>query len=134
MGTSEIYRVVEDMMEVVDSLVVDLEALGRSSFMALFLVLKPGITLDDHLIKKIAARIRDDVSPRHVPDRMFPIAEVPRTLNGKKLEVPVRKILMGTPVSQAASEDAISNPQSLAFFAQLAAQLNTGPGGRSTSD
>ena len=126
MGTSEIYRVVEDMADVVDSLVVDLESLGRSSYMALFLVLREGTDLDDDLTRKINKRIRDDISPRHVPDQMFAIDEVPRTLNGKKLEVPVRKILMGTPVTQAVSEDAIANPKSLEFFVQLAARLNAG--------
>jgi len=124
MGTSDIYRVVEDIPEVVDSLVVDLEALGRASFMPLFVVLRAGAALDDALKGRIRARIRGDVSPRHVPDEIYAIAEVPRTLSGKKLEVPVRRILLGVPVAQAASVDSMTNPDSIAYFVALAETLN----------
>jgi len=124
MGTSDIYRVVEDIPEVVDSLVVDLEALGRASFMPLFVVLRADATLDDALKGRIRARIRGDVSPRHVPDEIYAISEVPRTLSGKKLEVPVRRILLGVPVAQAASVDSMANPDSIAYFVALAATLN----------
>ncbi len=124
MGTSDIYRVVEDIPEVVDSLVVDLEALGRASFMPLFVVLREGAALDDALKGRIRARIRGDVSPRHVPDEIYAIAEVPRTLSGKKLEVPVRRILLGVPVAQAASVDSMANPNSIAYFVELAGTLN----------
>lgn len=124
MGTSDIYRVVEDIPEVLDSLVVDLEALGRASFMPLFVVLRADATLDDALKGRIRARIRGDVSPRHVPDEIYAIAEVPRTLSGKKLEVPVRRILLGVPVAQAASVDSMANPNSIAYFVALAGTLN----------
>ncbi len=124
MGTSDIYRVVEDIPEVVDSLVVDLEALGRASFMPLFVVLRAGTDLDDALKARIRARIRGDVSPRHVPDEIYAIAAVPRTLSGKKMEVPIRKLLLGTPVAQAASVDAMGNPESLEFFVHLSRTLN----------
>jgi acetoacetyl-CoA synthetase len=124
MGTIEIYRVVEDIPEVVDSLVVDLEALGRSSYMALFVVLKDNMTLDATLANRIKHRIRNDISPRHVPDEIIAIAEVPRTLSGKKLEVPIRKILLGTPVERAVSTDSLSNPSSLTYFLELARRLN----------
>jgi len=130
MGTSDIYRVVEDIPEVLDSLVVDLEALGRASFMPLFVVLREGAALDDALKGRIRARIRGDVSPRHVPDEIYAIAEVPRTLSGKKLEVPVRRILLGVPVEQAASVDSMANPGSITYFVELAGTLNPVTGAR----
>ena len=107
-----------------DSLVVDLKALGRESFMPLFVVFREGATLDDALKGRIRTRIRGDVSPRHVPDEIYAIAEVPRTLSGKKLEVPVRRILLGVPVEQAASVDSMANPSSIAYFVALAGTLN----------
>ncbi len=130
MGTSEIYRSVEALDEVADSLVVDLEYLGRPSFMPLFVALKPGITLDDALRDKIRGRIRADLSARHLPDAIYAIPEVPRTLNGKKLEVPVRKILMGATAADALSRDTLSNPASLDFFVEMARQLDTARQGR----
>jgi acetoacetyl-CoA synthetase len=122
-GTSELYRVVEALPEVLDSLVVDLEGLGGAPYMALFVVLRGGETLDDALQTRIRGAIREALSPRHVPDDIFAIAEVPRTLNGKKLEVPVKKILLGVPPDKAANPDAMANPQTLAYFIELAARL-----------
>jgi acetoacetyl-CoA synthetase len=124
MGTAEIYRVVEELPEVRDSLVVDLEYLGRPSFLALFVVLQPGDALDEAVKKKILTQIRTKASARHVPDAVYAIAEVPRTLTGKKMEVPVRKLLLGAAPDKVASPDAMANPASLAFFVQLARQLN----------
>jgi acetoacetyl-CoA synthetase len=123
MGTSEIYRVVEDLPEVVDCLAVDLEGLGGASYMPLFVVLAEGVALDEALQARIKARIRSDVSPRHVPDAIFAIPAVPRTLNGKKLEVPIRKILLGTPVEQAVSQGSLGNPEALEYFVALAGKL-----------
>jgi acetoacetyl-CoA synthetase len=123
MGTSEIYRVVEELPEVLDSLVIDLEGLGGKSFMPLFVVLKEGAALDDGLKERIRAQLRSTLSPRHVPDEIIAIAQVPRTINGKKLEVPVKKILMGQPVAKAANLDSMANPQSLEFFVDLAGRL-----------
>jgi acetoacetyl-CoA synthetase len=120
MGTSEIYQVVDQIEEIVDSLVVDLEALGQESYMPLFIVLSEGAVLDDALKQKIRARLRQEVSPRHVPNEILAVEEVPRTLSGKKMEVPVRKILMGFPLEQAANLDAMRNPESIRFFADLA--------------
>jgi acetoacetyl-CoA synthetase len=120
MGTSEIYQAVDKIEEIVDSLVVDLEALGQESYMPLFVVLREGAVLDDALQQKIRTRLRQDVSPRHVPNEIFAIKEVPRTLSGKKMEVPVRKILMGFPLEQAANLDAMRNPASIQFFVDLA--------------
>jgi acetoacetyl-CoA synthetase len=124
MGTAEIYRVVEELPEVRDSLVVDLEYLGRPSFMPLFVVLEPGCVLDAALKARIARSIRDRASARHVPDEVYEVTEIPRTLTGKKMEVPVRKLLLGLPPDKVASADAMSNPASLAFFIDLARQLN----------
>ena len=124
MGTAEIYRAVEDMPEVLDSLVVDLEYLGRESFMPLFVVLAPGTTLDDALKQRIKERIRTLASGRHVPNEVYAIGEVPRTLTGKKMELPVRKILLGAAAASVASPDAMANPQSLGFFIDLARRLN----------
>ncbi|MCL6575390.1 acetoacetate--CoA ligase [Kyrpidia sp.] len=123
MGTSEIYRTVESLPEVMDSLVIDLEGMEGSSFMPLFVVLQEGIELDDGLKKKIRDQIRKNLSPRHVPDEIYQIREVPRTLNGKKLEVPIKKILLGTPVHKAVNLDSTANPDAVNFFVQLADQL-----------
>jgi acetoacetyl-CoA synthetase len=124
MGTAEIYRAVEDMPEVLDSLVVDLEYLGRESFMPLFVVLAPGTKLDDGLKQRIKERIRTLASGRHVPNEIYAIDAVPRTLTGKKMELPVRKILLGATADAVASPDAMANPGSLEFFTGLARALN----------
>ncbi|MFO1363598.1 MAG: acetoacetate--CoA ligase [Burkholderiales bacterium] len=126
MGTAEIYRVVEELPEVLDSLVVDCEFLGRRSFLPLFVVLRPGCALDDALKTRIKDRIRAAASARHVPDEIYAIDEVPRTLTGKKMELPVRKLLLGMPVDTVASADAMANPGSLAFFTALARTLDAG--------
>ena len=123
MGSSEIYRAVEALPEVADSLVVDLEYLGRPSYMPLFVVLVPGAVLDDELTAKIQAVVRSEVSPRHIPDEIHVIDEVPRTLNGKKLEVPIRKILMGFPMAKSVDPNAMSNPDTLDDFVRFAQTL-----------
>lgn len=123
MGSSEIYRVVEGLPEVLDSLVVDLEGLGGASYMPLFVVLREGVELDAALERKIKEAIRAALSPRHVPDAIIAVPDVPRTLSGKKLEVPVKKILMGVPVERAANPDSLRNPELLPFFVDLAAKL-----------
>jgi acetoacetyl-CoA synthetase len=125
MGTAEIYRVVEEVPEVRDSLVVDLEYLGRESYMPLFVVLKPGYVLDAALKERIAKEIRTKASARHVPNDVFEVSEIPRTLTGKKMEVPVRKLLLGMARDKVASADAMANPASLAFFVAFAENLNT---------
>ncbi len=120
MGTSEIYRAVAQVPEVVQSLVVDLTLKGQD-YMPLFVVLKEGVTLDDALQARIKRTIREALSPRHVPNQIFAVPDVPRTLSGKILEVPVKKILMGMAVEKAANLDSLSNPQTLDYFVQLAA-------------
>jgi len=124
MGSSEIYATIEDLPEVVDSLVVGLELSGGKYLMPLFVVLKEGLKLDDDLKTKINNKIRHTLSPRHVPDVIYAVPEVPRTLNAKKLEVPVKKILSGIPVEKAVNVDSMSNPQSIEYFADLAGKID----------
>ncbi len=120
MGTSEIYNAVLSVDEVVDALVIDVPREGTDGWMPLFVVLREGGELDDALIDQIRRRVREDCSPRHVPDEIRQIAEVPRTLSGKVLEVPVKRILMGTPADQAASRESLANPEALDYFIELA--------------
>ena len=129
MGTSEIYRAVLALDEIVDALVVDVPRDGAENWMALFVVLREGASLDDDLRAAIARRVREDCSPRHVPDDVFAVAEVPRTLSGKILEVPVKRILSGTPPEHAASRDSLANPSALDWFVELAAARTAGSGG-----
>lgn len=120
MGTGEIYRVVEEIPEVIDSLAIDLESMEGDSYMPLFVVLKAGVVLDAGLRDRIRTLIRESLNPRYVPDEIFAVAEIPRTLNGKKLEVPVKRILMGVAPRDALSLDSLQNPDSIAYFAELA--------------
>src|SRR5262249_20199984 len=114
MGTSEIYRSVLAIDAVVDALVVDADG-----YMPLFVVLRNGQTLDDVLVAEIAKRIRDDCSPRHVPNDVFAAPEIPRTLSGKILEVPVKRILLGADPATVVSRDVLANPQALDWFTRL---------------
>ncbi len=123
MGTAEIYRAVHKVPQVQDSLVVDVPKEGGRSVMPLFVILEEGAILDDDLKKEIGKSIRENCSPRHVPDEIYEIDEIPQTLNGKKLEVPVKKILSGAPPDEAASRDSLSNPESLDRFAELADRI-----------
>ncbi len=123
MGTSEIYRIVEDLPEILDSLVVDLEYLGRPSYMPLFVVLAPGVVLDNTLRARIAERIRTALSARYVPNDVFEITEIPRTLSGKKLELPIKKILLGASAEKVANPDSMSNPNTIAYFVEFAEHM-----------
>jgi len=120
MGTAEIYRAVLALDEVTDALVVDVAQEGTENFMPLFVVLRDGAELTEELAKAIKARIREDCSPRHVPNEIVTVEEVPRTLSGKVLELPVKRILQGTPPEQAASRDSLANPKALDFFSDYA--------------
>ncbi|MEA2254408.1 MAG: acetoacetyl-CoA synthetase, partial [Solirubrobacteraceae bacterium] len=120
MGTSEIYRAVLAIDDVVDALVIDVPREGEENWMPLFVVLREGAELDDELVAQIRRRVREDCSPRHVPTDVHAIAEVPRTLSGKVLEVPVKRILMGQPAERAASRDSLANPAALDYFVELA--------------
>lgn len=125
MGTAEIYQAVESLPEVLDSLIVDLELLGRESYMPLFVVLRETATLSDDLKQRIKQKLRAEVSPRHVPNEIFQIEEVPYTLSGKKMEVPIRKILLGRNIEKAINTGAMRNPDSINYFLDFAKTLNT---------
>jgi acetoacetyl-CoA synthetase len=120
MGSSEIYRAVEALPEVLDSLVVDLEFLGRDSFMPLFVVPADGVPLDDALKQKINDAVRASLSARFIPNEIHAITDVPRTLSGKKLEVPVKKLLLGADPTKVVNRDSMSNPESFDFFVAYA--------------
>jgi len=125
MGTSEFYRNLEGFDEITDSLIVDLELLGRESYLPLFVVLRPDTFLDNELKAAIKQKLRQSVSPRHVPDEIIAIEAVPYTLSGKKMEVPIRKILLGMDVETAANPGAMRNPEALDFFVQFAKKLSS---------
>jgi len=129
MGTSEIYRAAAAVPQVLDALVVDIPRPGGEGelWMVLFVTLAPGVTLDQELTAQIKRSIREDCSPRHVPNEIRQIPEVPRTLSGKVLEVPVKRILMGTPANQAASVESLANPAALDYFVELARELELTP-------
>jgi acetoacetyl-CoA synthetase len=120
-GTAEFYAVVEAMPEVADSVVVHLEDTDQ---LLLFVALRDGFALDEGLERRLRGELRASLSPRHVPDRIVAVPSVPRTLSGKKLEVPVKRILTGTPPDDAASRGALANPDSLDPFVELAASLS----------
>jgi acetoacetyl-CoA synthetase len=117
MGTSEFYRVVERLPEIADSLVVDTGGLGRDGRLILYVTMAGNCALDDSLTARIRSQLRAELSPRHVPDEIHQVPGIPRTLSGKKLEVPVRRILLGTPLAEAADPDALANPEVLPYFA-----------------
>jgi acetoacetyl-CoA synthetase len=131
MGTSELYAAVEALPEVLDSLVVDLEYLGRESYMPLFVVLRDGVMLDQALQSRIVLAIRGALTPRHVPNDIFQVEAVPRTLTGKKLEVPVKRLLLGEASERVFNRDAIANPDCLAWYLRFAESRNSrGPAPR----
>jgi acetoacetyl-CoA synthetase len=123
MGSSEIYRVVEGLPEVLDSLIVGVELPHGRYYLPLFVVLRDGVVLDDALKAKIKQSLRSSISPHHVPDEILAVKEVPRTLSGKKLEVPIKKLLLGMPIEKAVSMDALSNPNALRPFEEVAQQV-----------
>ncbi|MCS7100427.1 MAG: AMP-binding protein, partial [Burkholderiaceae bacterium] len=122
MGTAELYRAVEALPEVLDALVVDLEYLGRESYMPLFVVLRPGVELTEALREKIKDEIRRALSARHVPNEIFAVPEIPRTLSGKKMELPIKKLLLGQPLEKVANRDAMANAAALDWFIEFARQ------------
>lgn len=122
MGTSELYSAVEALPEVMDSMVVDLEYLGRESYMPLFVVLREGQVLDAATRQRIVDSIRTALSPRFVPNDIFQVAEVPRTLSGKKQELPIKKLLLGQPLEKVINREAMANPGCLDWYVRFAAQ------------
>jgi acetoacetyl-CoA synthetase len=126
MGTAELYRAVEAQPEVLDSLVVDLEYLGRESWMPLFVVLREGLQLDEALEQRLRAAIRASLSARHVPSEIFQVKAIPRTLSGKKMELPIKKLLMGAAPEAVMKRDAMTNADSIDWFISLARQRMAG--------
>ncbi len=122
MGTSEIYSAVEALPEVLDSMVVDLEYLGRESYMPLFVVLRPGVKLDDALTAQIRESIRSALSPRFLPNAIFQVAEIPRTLSGKKQELPIKKLMLGQPLEKVVNREAMANPGCLDWYVNMAGE------------
>ena len=120
MGTSELYSAVEALPEVMDSMVVDLEYLGKESYMPLFVVLRPGTTLDDALKAKLNNAIKVALSPRFIPNDIYQVAEIPRTLSGKKQELPIKKLMLGQPLEKVVNKDAMANPGCLDWYVDLA--------------
>jgi acetoacetyl-CoA synthetase len=129
MGTSELYRAVEGLPEVLDSLVVDLEYLGRESYMPLFVVLRQGVALDAALDARLRAAIKAALSARHVPNQIFQVAAIPRTLSGKKMELPVKKLLLGAAPEQVMKRDAMANAESIDWFVAFARERQSKTGG-----
>ena len=121
-GSSEVYRAVEQLDDVADSLVVCLELAGGGFYMPLFVRVTDGVVFDEALRDKIVAKLRADCSPRHVPDEIHQVRLVPYTLTGKKMEIPVRRILAGTPPEKAASREAMMDPAALDWFVEFARQ------------
>lgn len=124
MGTAELYRAVEAQDEVLDSLVVDLEYLGRESWMPLFVVLRAGLVLDEPLQQRLRMAIRQALSARHVPNEIFQVQAIPRTLSGKKMELPIKKLLMGAAPDTVMKRDAVANADSIDWFIELAQRRN----------
>jgi acetoacetyl-CoA synthetase len=119
MGTSEFYRVVESFPEVADSLVVDTGRLGAEGRLILYVVPAAGSDLGEDLMARLRAALRSQLSPRHVPDEIHQVPGIPRTLSGKKLEVPVRKIMLGTEPERAVDPNALANPEVLQYFSRF---------------
>jgi acetoacetyl-CoA synthetase len=116
MGSAEIYRAVLTLPEIADALVVDLPAEDGRGLMPLFVVLAGDATLTEELVERIRRTIRTECSPRHVPDRVFAVSDLPRTLTGKVLEIPVKRLLMGADPEKVASKDSLANPDALDWF------------------
>jgi len=119
-GTSEIYRTIVLVPGVEDGLIVNLDLPGGKFFMPMFVKLREGLVLDEQLDKAIRDRLRSDCTPRHVPDRIFQAPLIPYTISGKRMEVPVRRILAGMPATKAANRDAMANPAALDYFIEYA--------------
>ena len=120
MGTSEIYNAVEALPDVLDSMVVDLEYLGRPSYMPLFVVLRPGTELSEALKNQLSNAIKTALSPRFVPDDIFSVEQIPRTLTGKKQELPIKKLMLGHPLQQVVNPETMANPDCLPWYREFA--------------
>ena len=126
MGTSEIYDAVEELDEILDSMVLDLEFLGRESKLLLLVVLREGVQLDEGLTDKIRQAIRTGVSPRFLPDVIQAAPEIPRTLSGKKQEIPMKKLFLGQDANKVLSRDTMANPHVVDWYIESAETMNAG--------
>ena len=122
-GTSEIYRAVDQVEEIVDSLVVCIEKEGGEYYMPLFVKMKENDSLDEQVIKKIKQTIKKEYTPRHIPDQIIAVPDIPYTISGKKTEMPIKKILMGQDIDQSMNKDALKNPEAIRFFIELSKTL-----------
>lgn len=122
-GTAEIYRAMDQIEEIRDSLIVNIEYPDGTDWMPMFVALNPGHRLDDALRLKIKTALRAAYSPRHVPDEIVEAPDIPYTISGKKMEMPVKKLLRGATASEAYSADAMKNPEAMDFFASFAKGL-----------
>jgi acetoacetyl-CoA synthetase len=125
MGSSDFYSAIETLPEVVDSLIVGFDRPGGRYYMPLFVMLAEGVELDEEMAEKSKGKIRSSLSPRHLPDDIFAVPDIPKTLTGKKLEVPVKKILMGMPVEKSVNFGSMSNPRAMDYFIEMARRLNS---------
>jgi len=132
-GTAEIYRAVDKIAEIRDSLIVNIELPGGGDYMPLFVFLQPGESLNEELIKRIKNQLKLDFSPRHVPDEILEVNDIPCTISGKKMETPVKRILMGDAVEKVANRGAMRNPESLDYYFELAKQRKWIQSGQSKS-
>ena len=130
-GTAEIYRVLQEIDGIADAIVINIDQPDGRGFIPLFVALKEGYRLDEELRERIRTQLRQEYSPRHVPDEIVEVAGIPLTVNGKKLEVPIRRILTGTPVDTALDRESMANPEVLeAFVAYAASRLASSGGGK----
>ncbi|MCS6928732.1 MAG: acetoacetate--CoA ligase [Saprospiraceae bacterium] len=119
-GTAEIYRALDNLPEIRDALILNLERLDGSDWMPLFVLLEPGVTLDEALKQRIRQTLRTECSPRHVPDDIISVPDIPYTISGKKMETPVKKILQKKPLEKAYNPDSMRNPNAMQFFIEFA--------------
>jgi len=124
MGSADIYQAVDTIPEIEDSLVIGAEQPDGGYWMPLFVVLREGARLTDHLADRIRAAIRETASPRHVPDEIIPVAAVPRTRTGKKLEVPIKRLMQGAALADVADPQTVADPDTLKPYAAIAAARN----------
>ena len=124
MGSADIYQAVDAIPEIEDSLVIGAEQPDGGYWMPLFVVLREGARLTDHLADRIRAAIRETASPRHVPDEIIPIAAVPRTRTGKKLEVPIKRLMQGAALANVVDPQTVADPDTLKPYAAIAAARN----------
>ena len=121
-GTAEIYRAIDRIPEIRDSLIVNLERPDGSDWMPLFVMLSPGALLDEALKTRICKALRTEYSPRHVPDEIIEVPDIPYTISGKKMETPVKKVLQRKPLDKAYNRDSMRNPEAMGYFIEMAEQ------------